>query len=90
MFFTLVATDYMDYRFFKDLELKEEHLCCCFCKRYRLELYVDDKDPHGTAKKDKDEPLSTYPLPHELLHPEAPKVEKIIRNAWSEARLVAE
>ena len=80
----------MDYRFFKDLELKEEHLCCCFCKRYRLELYVDDKDPNATAKKDKDEPMSTFPLPHELLHPEAPKVEKIIRNAWNEARLVAD
>ena len=77
----------MDYRFFKDLELKEEHLCCCFCRRFRLELYVDDKDNKAAERGDAS---SSFPVPHELLHPDAPKVEKIIRNAWNAARLVAE
>lgn len=77
----------MDYRFFKDLELKEERLCCCFCQRYRLELYVDDKDASGAEKASED---NAFPTPHQLIHPDAPKVEKIVRNAWNNARLVAE
>ncbi|XP_002164997.2 uncharacterized protein LOC100198390 [Hydra vulgaris] len=83
--FGTVSTEYMDYRFFKDLELKEQHLCCCFCKRYQLELYVDDKD-----SKASEHAAAGFPVPQILLHPEAPKVEKIVRNAWSEARLVSE
>lgn len=86
-YFGTISTEYMDYRFFKDLELKEEHACCCFCARYRLELYVDDKDNKAAERA---EPGSAFPVPHELIHPEAPKVEKIIRNAWNAARLVAE
>lgn len=78
----------MDYRFFKDLELKEERLCCCFCQRYRLELYVDDKDAKAAEKSES--PGDAFPTPHQLLHPDAPKVEKIIRNAWNSARLVAD
>jgi len=85
--FGTVSTEYMDYRFFKDLELKEEHLCCCFCQRYRLQLFVDDKDNKAAERVD---PGSAFPTPHELFHPEAPKVEKIIRNAWNAARLVSE
>ena len=77
----------MDYRFFKDLELKEEHLCCCFCVRNKLELYVNDKDSQATERGDSS---ATFSAPHVLLHPEAPAVEKIIRNAWNSARLVAE
>ena len=75
----------MDYRFFKDLELKEQHLCCCFCRRYQLELYVDDKDTKASERAE-----AGFPVPHILLHPEAPKVEKVVRNAWGDARLVAE
>ena len=77
----------MDFRFFKDLELKEEKLCCCFCQRYRLELFVDDKDNKASERAD---PGSAFPTPHQLIHPEAQKVEKIIRNAWNAARLVSE
>ena len=77
----------MDYRFFKDIELKEEHLCCCFGQRYRLQLFVDDKDNKAAERED---PGSAFPTPHELFHPDAPKVEKIIRNAWNSARLVSE
>jgi len=86
-YFGTVSTEYMDYRFFKDLELKEERLCCCFCPRYRLQLFVDDKDNKAAEKQDAS---AAFPEPHELIHPEAPQVEKIVRNAWNNARLVAE
>jgi len=84
-YFGSVSTEYMDYRFFKDLELKEENLCCCFCKRYTLEMYVNDKDQKATERD-----AEAFSTPHILLHPEAEKVEKIVRNAWNDARLVAE
>ena len=77
----------MDYRFFKDLELKEGYACCCCCKRFQLEMYVDDKDSKASERK---EETPGFPTPHVLLHPDAAKVEHIIRNAWSSARLVAE
>lgn len=86
-YFGPVSTEYMDFRFFKDLELKEENLCCCFCKRHTLELYVNDRDNKATERED---PSAAYQTPHVLLHPEAPQVENIIRNAWNAARLVAE
>ena len=79
----------MDYRFFKDLELKQTRKCCCFCTAYNLELYVDDHDTGG-VKKEGEPPNPGSFKPHVLLHPDAPKVEKIIRNAWSKSRLVAE
>merc|ERR1711973_23886 len=84
-----VNTEYMDYRFFKDLELKQTRKCCCFCTSYSLEIYVDDHDTGG-EKKEGEPPNPGSFKPHVLLHPEAPKVERIIRNAWSKARLVAE
>lgn len=87
-YFGTVSTEYMDYRFFKDLELKEEHLCCCFCRRHTLELYVNDKDAKASERDGDHE--SAFGVPHILLHPEAPAVESIIRNAWNAARLVAE
>jgi len=87
--FGTVSTEYMDYRFFKDLELKEEHQCCCFCQRYRLELYVDDKDQAGSERGKDEDNAGGFGTPHYLMHPEAPQVEKIIRNAWSNANLVA-
>lgn len=86
-YFGTVSTEYMDYRFFKDLELKEEPSCCCFCRRHMLEIYVNDRDAKATERDD--DPGNLF-APHILLHPEAPKVESIIRNAWNEARLVAE
>jgi len=90
-----VSTDYMDYRFFKDLELKEEHLCCCFCQRYKLEMYVEGGGRRKDDDDDDEDDLKEgegleFTAPRVLYHPEAPNVEKIIRNAWSEARLVGE
>lgn len=84
--FGTVSTEFMDYRFFKDLELKEEHACCCFCQRYKLQLFVDDKDSSGAERVTEG---FSVPLPHELMHPDAPTAEKIIRNAWNQANLVA-
>ena len=83
--FASVSTEYMDYRFFKDLELKEEYLCCCFFKRYTLEMYVRGKSDQNGGNK-----IEEWSTPRLLIHPEAPKVERIIRNAWNSARLVAE
>ena len=82
-----VSTEYMDYRFFKDLELKESFFCCCFCKRHALEMYVEDKDAKASER---DGGASGFPVPHVLLHPDAAKVEQIVRNAWTQARLVAD
>ena len=82
-----VSTEYMDFRFFKDLELKENFFFCCCCKRYALEMYVEDKDAKASER---DPSAGAFTAPHILLHPEAAKVERIVRNAWSQARLVAD
>lgn len=79
----------MDYRFFKDMELKHNRRCLCCCTATELEMYVDDHD-HGGAQKEGDAPNPGAFHPHVLRHPEAARVEQIIRNAWSKSRLVAE
>ena len=82
-----VSTEYMDFRFFKDLELKENFFFCCCCKRHALEMYVEDKDSKASER---DPSAGAFTAPHILLHPEAAKVERIVRNAWAQARLVAD
>ena len=42
--FSLVETQFIDYRFLKDLELRREPKCCCFCVGKELLIYADDKD----------------------------------------------
>ena len=79
----------MDFRFFKDLELKENYFFCCCCKRFALEMFVEDKDAKG-SEREGDGGAPGFPTPHVLLHPDAAKVEKIVRNAWTQARLVAD
>ena len=80
-----VTTEFVDYRFLKDLELREERVCCC--KRYKLQMcsMPDDREvqPANNAK-------SSSPVHRVLIHPEAPIIEKLTRNAWNAARLVAE
>ena len=39
-----VETQFIDYRFLKDLELRKEPKCCCFCVGQELLIYADDKD----------------------------------------------
>jgi len=85
--FGTVSTEYMDFRFFKDLELKENFFFCCCCKRHALEMYVEDKDSKASER---DPSAGAFTAPHILLHPEAAKVERIVRNAWAQARLVAD
>lgn len=84
-----VETQFVDYRFLKDLELRKEPRFCCCCAGHQLLIYADDKDSvstrqttSATASQDL-EPVSIY-------HPEAPRAESIIRNAWAEAKLVAD
>ncbi|CAH3034731.1 unnamed protein product [Porites lobata] len=86
---TEVRTEYMDYRFFKDLELKTTRKCLCCCTATELEMYVDDHDSSG-AQKEGEPPNPGAFHPHVLRHPEARNVEQIIRNSWNRARLVAE
>lgn len=86
----LVSQEYIDYRFLKDLELKETRFCCCWRARI-LEIYSEDKDSSGSHRADNGSaPPDGAFAPHILKHPEANKVEKIVRNAWTQARLVAE
>lgn len=90
LFLHAVNQEYIDYRFLKDLELKETRFCCCWRAKI-LEIYSEDKDGGGSHRPAGDDsPPDSAFAPHILKHPEAPKVEKIIRNAWTQARLVAD
>ena len=50
---------------------------------------MEDKDAKG-SEREGEGGAPGFPTPHVLLHPDAAKVEKIVRNAWTQARLVAE
>ena len=39
-----IETQFIDYRFLKDLELRREPKCCCCCTGSELLIYADDKD----------------------------------------------
>ena len=39
-----VETQFIDYRFLKDLELRREPKCCCCCVGSELLIFADDKD----------------------------------------------
>ena len=39
-----IETQFIDYRFMKDLELRREPKCCCCCVGSELLIYADDKD----------------------------------------------
>ena len=39
-----IETQFIDYRFMKDLELRREPKCCCCCVGSELLVYADDKD----------------------------------------------
>ena len=42
--FSVVETQFIDYRFMKDLELRRDPKFCCFCRGNELLIYADDKD----------------------------------------------
>ena len=39
-----VETQFIDYRFLKDLEIRKDPKCCCCCVGTELLVYADDKD----------------------------------------------
>ena len=39
-----IETQFIDYRFLKDLELHREPKCCCCCVGSEFLIYADDKD----------------------------------------------
>ncbi|KAL5479820.1 hypothetical protein EMCRGX_G023406 [Ephydatia muelleri] len=86
-------TEFIDFRFMKDIELQKQARFCCCCVGYHLRIYADDKDTapgpntHATSDKAALAPLEREPLT--IFHPDAPKAEAIIRNAWGDAQLVA-
>ncbi len=41
---SLVETQFVDYRFVKDIEIVKQPRCCCFCVGTELRIYADDKD----------------------------------------------
>ena len=88
-----VETQFIDYRFLKDLELRKEPKCCCFCVGQELLIYADDKDAVsgnrqlGSAKASG---IGEEPEPVSIMHPQATRAESIIRNAWADAKLVAD
>ena len=94
-----VETQFIDYRFLKDLELRKEPKCLCCCVTHELVIYADDKD---TASGHQVTPLIrsgsrvTTPLiraekpPIMIVHPDVGRAESIIRNTWADVRLVAD
>ncbi|KAL5480090.1 hypothetical protein EMCRGX_G023712 [Ephydatia muelleri] len=84
-----VETQFIDYRFLKDLELRKEPKCLCCCVAHELVIYADDKDTISGHR-------TTTPLiraeapPITIVHPDVGRAESIIRNAWADVRLVAD
>ena len=77
-----VTQEYIDFRFLKDMELRSGNTCLCCCMRHQLLLYAENASKHNDE--------TVVPTEHHLVHPEADKVETVVRNAWSNARLVAD
>lgn len=86
-------TQFIDYRFLKDIELREIPRCLCCCVGKELLIYADDKDSvtvHQTQRASgAHQPLLTQE-PVVIRHPQARQAEAIIRNAWAESQLVAD
>ncbi|XP_063689793.1 uncharacterized protein LOC134822593 isoform X2 [Bolinopsis microptera] len=79
--FTEVRQEYIDFRFLKDMELRTRNTFACCCRTHELIMYAEQAS-------DEDTPDSRSI--HPVLHPDAEKVETIVRTAWSNARLVAD
>lgn len=82
--FGSAVTEFIDYTFFKDIELKEESFCCF--NRYELEISVvrDLQETTSTPRRSK---CATR---HTIVHPQAPMIEKMLRSAWNTAKNVSE
>lgn len=44
LLYILVETQFIDYRFLKDLEIRKDPKCLCCCVGTELLIYADDKD----------------------------------------------
>ncbi|XP_003385689.1 PREDICTED: uncharacterized protein LOC100634434 [Amphimedon queenslandica] len=85
-----VETQFIDYRFLKDLELRKEPKCCCFCVGKELLIYADDKDATAVRQSKSTGGPEVDAEPVSILHPEVEKAESLIRNAWADSKLVAD
>lgn len=85
-----VETQFIDYRFMKDLELRQDPKFCCFCRGNELYIYADDKDSVSTRQTQSAVAAEGDLQPVIIRHPDCVKAESILRNAWADAKLVAD
>ena len=88
--YLLVETQFIDYRFVKDLELRQQPRFCCCCVGKELLIFADDKDSVSTRQAAEAVTQSAELAPVTILHPDVNRAESIIRNAWADAKLVAD
>ena len=85
-----VETQFVDYRFVKDLEIIKQPKCCCFCIGKELRIYADDKDAVAVRQSQSTSGVDIDAEPVTIMHPDVDKAESLIRNAWNEVKLVAD
>eukprot|EP00040_Diaphanoeca_grandis_P010507 m.53800 g.53800 ORF g.53800 m.53800 type:complete len:251 (-) comp21822_c1_seq1:164-916(-) len=84
-----MTNDFSDFRFLKDVDSKSDPMCLC-CKHQRsIILEFDSSGPQSTGRY-----VSTSGGGNKVIsipHPEMTEgLVTIVKNAWSEARLVAD
>jgi len=90
LFLSTVETQFIDYRFVKDLELRQQPRFCCCCVGKELLIYADDKDAVSSRQSQALVQQSIEQAPVSILHPDVNRAESIIRNAWADTKLVAD
>ena len=83
-------TQFIDYRFMKDLELREIPRCLCCCVGKELLIYADDKDATTVRQSVATATMQLGSEPIIIRHPDVRRAEAVIRNAWAESQLVAD
>ena len=90
LYSSLEETQFIDYRFVKDLELRQQPRFCCCCVGKELLIFADDKDSVSTRQTREAVTQSADLAPVSILHPEAQKAEAIVRNAWADTKLISD
>ncbi|XP_064384259.1 uncharacterized protein LOC135333263 [Halichondria panicea] len=86
-----VETQFVDFRFLKDLEIRKQPKFLCCCVGSELLVYADDKDSvSGTRQTASNVAQTETHEPISIFHPEAARAESLIRNAWADTQLVAD